>query len=60
MTAKAAAVYNKAGLPDNAAYLLERSSKILEDRRPDLAIQMLEKAAEIVETENRPIQVSNY
>jgi tetratricopeptide (TPR) repeat protein len=57
---KAAAVYDKAGQPDSAAYLLERVAKSLEDQQPIICSLMLEKAAETVETENRPILAAYY
>lgn len=61
MALNAACVFEKAGQPDSAAYLLERVAKTLEDRDvPADCERLLEKAAIIVETENRPIQAAYY
>lgn len=57
---RSAALFRKAGQPDSAAQLLDRASKALEQKQPSNAILMLEKAAETVETENRPIQAAAY
>ena len=57
---KAAAIYEKAGQPDTAANLLEKVAKVLEDKQPQICHMMLERAAEIVETENRPIQAAYF
>lgn len=55
---KTAAVYDKANLPDNAAQLLEKVAKVLEDRDANLSEILLDRAVEIVELENRPIQAA--
>ena len=57
---RSAALFRKAGQPDSAAQLLERASKALGEDLPDNSVLMLEKAAETVETENRPIQAASY
>ena len=60
MSTKAASVYQRADQPDYAANLLERVSKVLEESEPETAEKLLEKAAEIVELENRPIQAAFF
>eukprot|EP00095_Tigriopus_kingsejongensis_P008812 maker-scaffold646_size120253-snap-gene-0.20 protein:Tk08812 transcript:maker-scaffold646_size120253-snap-gene-0.20-mRNA-1 annotation:"gamma-soluble nsf attachment isoform x1" len=57
---RSAALFRKAGQPDSAAQLLERASKSIEVKQPYNSELMLEKAAETVETENRPIQAASY
>ena len=57
---RSAALFRKAGQPDSAAQLLDRASRALEGKQPTNAVLMLEKAAETVETENRPIQAAIY
>ena len=56
----AASLYRKSGHPDGAASVLERVSKALEAKDMEGTILLLEKAAETVETENRPFQASCY
>ena len=57
---RSAGYYVKAGQPDSAAHLLSRASKDLIRKDLDMSVQMLEKAAETVENENRPIQAAIY
>ena len=57
---RSAALYRKAGHPDSAAQVLERAGKAVEAQLPKSCLEMLEKAAETVETENRPIQAACY
>ena len=57
---RSAALFRKSGQPDSAAQLLERASKAISERQPENSVLMLEKAAETVETENRPIQAASY
>jgi hypothetical protein len=44
----------------NLSQVLERAGKAVEDQLPICCQEMLEKAAETVETENRPIQAACY
>ena len=48
--------------PDSAAYVLEKVAKLLEEQAKDnySSAVLLEKAVEIVETENRPLQAAHY
>lgn len=48
--------------PDSAAYVLEKVAKMLEEQAKDnySSAVLLEKAVEIVETENRPLQAAHY
>ena len=57
---KASAVYERAGQPDQAASILEKAAKTLEEKKPDFTTLMLNEAAKIVEIENRPIQAAFY
>jgi hypothetical protein len=57
---RSAALFRKAGHPDSAAQVLERAGKAVEEQLPKSCLEMLEKAAETVETENRPIQAACY
>ena len=59
-TEKAAKIYEKAGQPDTAALLLEKVAKVFEEQEPEICHKMLKSAAEIVETENRPIQAAYF
>ncbi len=60
LTWRSAGYFVKAGQPDSAAQLLSRISKDLVKEKPEMSVQMLEKAAETVENENRPIQAAIY
>lgn len=57
---KAAAVYDHANLPDNAAQLLEKVALVVEDQDHHLSEKLLERAVEIVEIENRPLQAAFF
>ena len=59
-TERAAKIYEKAGQPDTAALLLEKVAKVFEEQEPETCQKMLKEAAEIVETENRPIQAAYF
>ena len=57
---KTANAYDAAGQPDLAAQLLEKVANIIKESNPISTEVLLEKAIEITETENRPIQAAFF
>lgn len=52
---KNAAVFERAGQPESGAQILEKVALELKDKQPENFNKLLEKAADIVHLENRPI-----
>ena len=57
---QAANAYDAAGQPDLAAQLLERVANEIKETNPESTELLLEKASNILETENRPIQAAFF
>ncbi|XP_023224397.1 gamma-soluble NSF attachment protein-like [Centruroides sculpturatus] len=57
---RACQLFREHGTPDTAAIVLEKGAKMVENKLPDRAIDLYNKAAEVAMLEDRPRQAAEY
>lgn len=60
MVERACELFREHGTPDTAAIALEKGAKMVESKYPEIALELYNKAAEVVMIEDRPRQAAEY
>ncbi|GIY12636.1 gamma-soluble NSF attachment protein [Caerostris extrusa] len=60
MIERACQFFREHGTPDTAALTLEKGAKMIENKYPEMALELYKKAMDVVMIEDRPTQASEH